>query len=233
MPNIEHVQLPNSDTIYDIKVESVNFAIYNNLSQIGRSSGDTLASVVQTLADYSSTILIVNAGDMVTGLPSGFAGTIVIVARLANNSRTSIFALGARESDKDYRMFMVNNGGTYTLSGTWVPIHEGSVTSGTVTKVMSETLDTDSSSVECDGHLAVLNLAFRYNSGFPTGQNWITVYNVTPKPTSAKYVSYDFQGQSITVRILPESGQTYGSVQVLPHGSAFTQLIRTTIPYFY
>ncbi len=101
------------------------------------------------------------------------------------------------------------------------------VRDGTVTKTFTGTFTNDSTFLQCDGHLALLNLIVRYSTGFGTG-DWTDIYSVSPAPLQDVYFSVDFNGQHATVRI-----KTDGAVQILAYGSAYTQYARYMIPYFY
>lgn len=101
------------------------------------------------------------------------------------------------------------------------------VRDGTVTKTFIDSFTNDSTFLQCDGHLAILNLIVRYSTGFGTA-DWTDIYSVSPAPLQAVYSSIDFNGQHATVRI-----KTDGAVQILAHGSAYTQYARFPIPYFY
>lgn len=128
----------------------------------------------------------------------------------------------ASEADKELQMpsdWKVRLGTEQVLPAT--------AANGTVTKTFVGTFTSDSTFLQCDGHLALLNLNVRYSTGFDTS-DWTDIYSVSPAPSNAVYFSVDFQGQHATVRI-----KTDGAVQILAHGSAYTQYARFIIPYFY
>lgn len=101
------------------------------------------------------------------------------------------------------------------------------VVPGTITKTFTGTFTMDSSYINTDGHLAILNLNCRYSSGF-TSETWVGLYSISPAPKTEIYCTGAFSGQQYTILVTPA-----GDVSVYSHNTAYQYFVRLAIPYFY
>ena len=198
--------------------------MYTSVAQLGLTAGSaTIAGAFSAMP--ANSILICQTDNMFASgeLPSGFYGNVEIVKQLISGARSYIYAYGKLDTMNDYRMHLTTNN---SVTGTWVRL-PGKTQDGTVTKTFTDTFTNDTTWLQCDGHLAILNLQVRYSTAFGT-DDCTDIYSVSPAPSKAVYSSFDFNGGHATVRI-----KTDGAVQILAHGSAYTQFARYSIPYFY
>ena len=211
-----------------VPASDVKYKIYNSVTDFGLTAGSaTLEGAWSAMPNNSVLICNISAFSSSEWPPRGitvstFYGTIVIIKVISY--RGSIHAYGKRVEHGDWRMYLVD--GTNVPSGTWV-CGTNAVADGTVTKTFTGTFTNDTTWLQCDGHLAILNLQVRYSTGFGTS-DWTDIYSVSPAPLKNVYFSVDFNGGHATVRV-----KTDGAVQILAHGSAYTQYARYMIPYFY
>ena len=87
-------------------------------------------------------------------------------------------------------------------------------------------ITTNSSIVRRKGNLVLLYVNVRNLNGF-TAETWTTIHTLNVHPNTTISASCAFQGQTATLRL-----NANGTVQIYPHGSAFTLFARVVIPFF-
>ena len=87
-------------------------------------------------------------------------------------------------------------------------------------------ITTNSSAVRRKGNLVLLYVNVRNLNGF-TAETWTTIHTLNVYPNTTISASCAFQGQTATLRLNAD-----GTVQIYPHGSAFTLFARVVIPFF-
>lgn len=212
-----------ADTAGNVPLNLSNL-VYTALSELGLSSGSSLAAVWIVLPDNS--LLIANAAE-ISDPPVSAAGSLEIYKGTSTIPGFIRFH-GKESSTGDYAMYLNAAG---TPSGTWKRIATTPFQLPITTLFDFDTTDQNSSFLMADGHMGILYLAFRHRAGF-TAEQWVDVYQLPINPNlngnSIQY-SGNFYGQSFSVEI-----SSTGRVRIFSHGpNAFVYFVRVAIPFFY
>ena len=147
----------------------VEFDVYDSVTDLGLTSGSaTISGAYAAMSDNS--ILICTSGDFTSSeIPTGSAGTVVMVKRQA--ARGIILLYGKNESHKDYRMYLGSNN---VPTGTWISQQANNLAS--VTDLTGYTSSSNLFTFPSDGYVFLANNSGQNGRGYLLGSGQTSSY---------------------------------------------------------